>query len=412
MEQRRVVITGIGLVTPLGLNVKDSWRRILAGESGVRLIDCFDTSNLLSKIAASISNFKAEDYISSREARKMDRFMQLGVAAASQAIKDSEWSPTREEDCDRTGVIIGAGIGGLKTIEVNAYNLYSNPQYKINPYYIPSTVINLVGGHVSVQYNFSGPNSAISTSCATGSHSIGDASRIIKYGDADVMVAGGVEAPITPTGVGGFTAVKALTSRYNDNPTAASRPWDKERSGFVIGEGAGIVVLEEYNHALKRGAKIYAELTGYGLTGDANHITTPNGRGAYRSMLNALKDSKIMPEQIDYINAHGTSTVIGDLVELNAVQELFQNNKLVKMSSTKSSIGHALGAAGGIEAIFTLLSIRDQVIPATLNLYNPIDEAKIDLVALRPKECKINYAISNSFGFGGTNASLVFKKHL
>lgn len=410
MTLRRVVVTGVGLMTSLGLDVNSSWTNILAGKSGVKNIDYFDTSKLSCKIASTIPDFNPENYIAARDIKKMDKFIHFGIAAATEAIEDSKWIPEDEESRHRTGVILGSGIGGLGTIESTSADFFRSEKIRVSPYYIPASLVNLLSGHVSIKYGFSGPNSAVSTACATGSHAIGDAARMIRYGDADVMIAGGAEAPVTPTGVAGFAAAKALTINYNDNPTKASRPWDKDRSGFVMGEGAGVVVLEEYEHALKRGAKIYAELIGYGLTGDAYHITTPNGIGAYRAMENALKDAKITPEQINYINAHGTSTQIGDSIELNSVQNLFKDAPNVLMSSTKSSIGHLLGAAGSVEAIFSILTIRDQIAPPTINLDNPIDEVFIDLVPHKPKEIKINYALSNSFGFGGTNASLVFKK--
>lgn len=410
ISKRRVVVTGVGLVTSLGLNTVNSWAGILTGKSGIKNIDYFDTSKLPCKIASTIPEFNPEDYVLARDIKKMDKFIHFGIAAAIEAIEDAKWEPEDEEGRDRTGVILGSGIGGLGTIEDTTIDFSSSEKGRVSPYYIPASLINLLSGHVSIKYGFSGPNSAVSTACATGVHAIGDAARMIKYGDADVMIAGGAESPITPTGIAGFASAKALTINYNDNPTIASRPWDKERSGFVMGEGAGVVVLEEYKHAIKRGAKIYAELIGYGLTGDAYHITTPNGRGAYRAMENALKDAKITPEEIDYINAHGTSTQIGDSIELHSVQTLFKNNNSVKMSSTKSSIGHLLGASGSVETIFSVLAIRDQIAPPTINLANPIDEAWINLVPNQAQETKIKYAISNSFGFGGTNASLVFKK--
>jgi 3-oxoacyl-[acyl-carrier-protein] synthase II len=407
---RRVVITGIGLVTSLGLNATDTWKNILAGKSGVKIIDYFDTEKLPCKIASTIPNFNPENYISARDVKKMDKFIQFGIAAAIEAVEDAKWLPEDEESRFRTGVMLGSGIGGLSTIESTSVDFHNSEKGRVSPYYIPASLVNLLSGHVSIKYGFAGPNSAVSTACATGAHAIGDAMRIIKYGDADVMVAGGAEAPITPTGVAGFSAAKALTTSYNENPTKASRPWDKDRSGFVMGEGAGVVVLEEYEHAKKRGAKIYAELVGYGLTGDAYHITTPNGIGALRAIKNALNDAKVTPEQINYINAHGTSTQIGDSMELNTVQALFKNTPNIMMSSTKSSIGHLLGAAGSVEAIFSALAIRDQIAPPTINLENPIDEVVIDLIPNKAKEHKIDYVLSNSFGFGGTNASLVLKK--
>lgn len=407
---RRVVVTGLGLVSPVGLSVSDSWSAILNGVSGIKVIDYFDTAKLPCKIAGTIPNFVSENYIDPRDIRKMDKFIHFGIAASIEAVEDSGWMPEDEESKNRTGVLLGSGIGGLGTIENTSLEFHNSERGKVSPYFIPSCLVNLLSGHVAIKYGFMGPNHAVSTACATSAHAIGDAARIIKYGDADVMIAGGAEAPITPVGVAGFASARALAINYNDKPAEASRPWDKDHNGFVMGEGAGVVVLEEYEHAVKRGAKIYAELVGYGLTGDAYHITSPSGKGAYRAMENALKDAKITPEEVGYINAHGTSTKVGDVIELSAVQELFKNNSKVLMSSTKSSIGHLLGAAGSAEAIFSILALRDQVAPPTLNLHNPIDEAKIDLVPLKAKEAKLECALSNSFGFGGTNASLLFKK--
>lgn len=410
MSPRRVVITGIGMMTSLGLGAKDSWSGILESRSGVRNIDEFDTSKLPCKIASTISSFDPEHYIAARDIRKMDRFIHLGIAAAIEAIEDSSWQPEDEYARDRTGVMVGSGIGGLGMIENTSVEFHESERGKVSPYFIPASLINLLSGHISIKYGFSGPNSAVATACSTGAHAIGDAARMIKYGDADVMIAGGAEAPITPVGVAGFSAARALAITFNDKPTKASRPWDIDHAGFVMGEGAGVVVMEEYEHAVKRGAKIYAEIAGYGLTGDAFHMTSPNGRGASRAMNNALKDAKINPNQVDYINAHGTSTKMGDAIELGAVQTLFDENKSVKMSSTKSSIGHLLGAAGSVEAIFTTLAICDQVAPPTLNLHKPITEATMNLVPLTAQETKIKYALSNSFGFGGTNASLILRK--
>ena len=410
MSSRRVVITGIGLINSLALNAKDSWSGILSGKSGVKNITAFDTSKMPCKIASTVPEFNPEDYIPARDVRKMDRFIQLGIAAAIEAVEDSGWKPEDDVDKERTGVMLGSGIGGLGTIEETSIELRQSERGKVSPYFIPASLVNLISGHVSIKYGFAGPNSAVSTACSTGAHAIGDAARMIKYGDADVMVAGGAEAPVTPAGVAGFAAARALAIDFNDNPTHASRPWDQAHAGFVMGEGAGVVVVEEYEHAVKRGANIYAEIVGYGLTGDAFHITSPNGRGAFRAMENALKDAKVNPDQVNYINAHGTSTKIGDAIELTAVQTLFAGNESLKMSSTKSAIGHLLGAAGSTEAIFTVLAIREQVAPPTLNLHNPIEEVKMNLVPLTSQETKIEYALSNSFGFGGTNASLLFRK--
>lgn len=419
MVGRRVVVTGIGLITPLGIDVTSSWEGIIKAKSGIKKITSFDSSKLPCKIAGTIDRtegvgFNPENYIEPRDVRKMDIFIQFGIAAATQAIEDSGWLPQTEEDRDRTGVILGSGIGGLGTIEQTSLSFHApTSSGKVSPYFIPASLINLLSGHVSIKYGFTGPNHAVVTACSTGAHAIGDAARIIKYGDADVMIAGGAEAPVTPVGVAGFASAKALSTKYNDTPELASRPWDMDRDGFIMGEGSGVVVLEEYEHAKARGAKIYGEVAGYGLTGDAFHMTSPHpeGRGAYRAMVNALKDAGVDSSKIDYINAHGTSTQMGDTIELGAAQKLFyENNPKVLMSSTKSSIGHLLGAAGSVELILTLLAMRDQVAPPTLNLHKPVEEAKIDLVPLEAKNAKIDYAISNSFGFGGTNASLVVKR--
>ena len=410
MSTRRIVITGVGMLTSLALNTADTWSKILAGKSGVKNITSFDTEKIACKIASEIPEFNAENYINPGDVRKMDRFIHLGIAAAIEAVEDSNILPQSDYQKDRTGVMLGSGIGGLNMIEKTSIELHNSARGKVSPYFIPASLVNLLSGHVSIKYGFAGPNSAVATACSTGAHAIGDAARMIKYGDADVMIAGGAEAPITPTGVAGFVAARTLASSFNDKPTEASRPWDRDHDGFVIGEGAGVVVLEEYEHAKARGAKMYAEIIGYGLTGDAYHITSPNGRGAYRAMENALKDGKLNPVQVDYINAHGTSTKMGDGIELNAVQTLFVDNKNFSMSSTKSSIGHLLGAAGSVEAIFTALALRDQVAPPTINLHNPIEGVCIDLVPLKAKKREINYALSNSFGFGGTNASLLLKK--
>lgn len=418
---RRVVITGLGLVTPVGLNVKSSWDNIIKGVSGIKAIKEFDTSKLACKIAGLINNskengFKLEKFTPADDVNrlsKMDKFIHYGVAAATEAIEDSGWLPNDEKSRDRTGLILGSGIGGLKMIEDTSVKLHQENNGKVSPFFIPASLINLLSGLISIKYGFSGPNQAAVTACSTGAHAIGDAMRMIKHGYADVMIAGGAEAPVTPVGVAGFVAARALCTKYNDNPEKASRPWDKDRGGFVMGEGAGVIVLEEYEHAMRRAAKIYGEVIGYGSTGDAYHMTAPHpeGRGAYRAMHEALQDAGITPDMIDYINAHGTSTPIGDAIELNAVQKLFlETNPKVLMSSTKSSIGHLLGAAGSVEFIFGTLAIKDQIAPPTLNLENPMDEVKLDLVGLKAKKAKIDYVLSNSFGFGGTNASLVIKK--
>lgn len=406
-SRRRVVITGVGLINSLGLNARDSWQGILSSKSGIKNIPYFNTKYYPCKIASIVSSFNPEDYISPRDVRKMDKFIHFGIAAASEAVEDSGWLPKSELDKDNTGVILGSGIGGLGMIESTSIELNKSERCRISPHFIPASLVNLLSGHVSIKYGFSGPNSAVSTACSTGAHAIGDAARVIQYGDANVMIAGGAEAPITPVGVAGFAAAKALVTEFNDKPMQASRPWDKNHAGFVMGEGSGVVVLEEYQHAIKRGAKIYAELIGYGLTSDAFHITSPNGRGALKAMNNALKDAKVNATQVNYINGHGTSTKVGDNIELIAVQTLFKNNKYLKMSSTKSAIGHLLGAAGSVEVILTALAIRDQVAPPTLNLHNPIDDAKINLIPFYAQDTKIQYALTNSFGFGGTNASIL-----
>ena len=417
MSTRRVVITGIGLVTPLGVGVQSSWAGIIDSKSGIRQITSFDTTNFACKIAGMVdkseNGFNPENFIDQRSVHKMDLFIQYGIAAAIEAIEDSGWKVTDERSADRTGLILGSGIGGLGTIEETSIKLAKENLGKVSPFFIPASLINLLAGHVSIKYGFTGPNHAIVTACSTSAHAIGDAMRMIQYGNVDVMIAGGAEAPITPVGLAGFISARTLATKYNQAPETASRPWDQDRDGFVMGEGAGVIVLEEYEHAVARGAKIYAEIIGYGTTGDAYHITSPHpdGRGAYKAMANALDDAKINASQIDYINAHGTSTPIGDTIELLAVQKLFLDaNSKIMMSSTKSSTGHLLGATGGMELIFSILALRDQIVPPTLNLHKPVEEAKIDLVPLEAKKAKINYALSNSFGFGGTNASLIIKK--
>jgi 3-oxoacyl-[acyl-carrier-protein] synthase II len=415
-EERRVVITGMGLVTPLGLGLEAVWKDLLDGKSGAGPIQKFDTSDLPAKIACSIPRggaaplFNPDDWMLPKEQRRVDDFIVYGLAAAQQAVEDSGWMPTDEEALERTGVLIGSGIGGLGSIEDATITLVDKGPRRISPFFIPSALINLTSGHVSIKYGFTGPNHSVVTACSTGAHAIGDAMRIIKWGDADVMVAGGAEGAITRLGMAGFAACKALSTKYNDDPTKGSRPWDKGRDGFVMGEGAGIVVLEEFEHAKARGAKIYGEVLGYGMSGDAYHITAPaeDGSGAFRAMRAALKNSGLPRDEIDYLNAHGTSTPLGDEIEVGAVKRLYGDDAYnLSMSSTKSSIGHLLGAAGSVEAIFSVLAIRDGVAPATLNLEEPSESCDIDLVALQPKERKIRYAMSNSFGFGGTNASLI-----
>jgi 3-oxoacyl-[acyl-carrier-protein] synthase II len=418
-EQRRVVVTGVGAVTPLGCGIGPTWQRLVASESGIRKIEDFDTSDLASKVAAQVPRGNAEhalrpdDWVAPKDQRKMDDFILYALAAAGQAIEDSGWAPTTDKERERTGVIIGSGIGGLKTIAEAAVLLHEKGPRRISPFFIPSSLINLASGHVSIRHGFKGPNHAVVTACSTGAHAIGDASRMIGYGDADVMIAGGAEAAVCRIGIAGFSASRALSTAFNDEPPRASRPWDRDRDGFVMGEGAGIVVLEALDHAKARGAKIYAEIIGYGMSGDAHHITAPaeDGDGGFRSMRAALADAGCTVDDIDYINAHGTSTPLGDEIELGAVKRLFGQAayKLV-MSSTKSSIGHLLGAAGSVEAIFTILAIKNDLVPPTLNLDNPSEGCDLDLVPYKAKARTVNAALTNSFGFGGTNASLVFAK--
>jgi 3-oxoacyl-[acyl-carrier-protein] synthase II len=414
---RRVVVTGMGMVTPLGDGVDTNWRRLMAAESGIRAIQAFDTSDLATKIGGEVplgdkanGHFNADAYIAPKDQRKLDKFIVFGLAAAEQAVEDSGWKPQDEEGLNRTGVMIGAGIGGLQTIYETSLVLKERGPRRVSPFFIPSALINLASGQVSIKYGFKGPNHSVVTACATGAHALGDAARLIKWDDADVMVAGGAEAAICRIGIAGFNACKALSTDFNDTPTQASRPWDKRRDGFVMGEGAGCVVLEEYEHAKKRGAKIYAEIVGYGLSGDAYHITAPSedGDGAMRAMKAALRNAKLGTDQIDYVNAHGTSTM-ADVIELGAVKRTFgQDAYKLSMSSTKSATGHLLGAAGAIEAIYAIRSITDQAVPPTLNLDEPEEGCDIDLVPKQAKQRKVRHALSNSFGFGGTNASLIF----
>lgn len=418
---RRVVITGMGMITSLGVGVEENWRKLISGKSGISNIQRFDASNLPCKVAGEIKHgqgdglFDPSKYLSVKDLKKMDYFITYGMIAAIAAIEDSGWLPNSQEDLDMTGVLIGSGIGGLPGIEETSISLAESPDKRISPFFIPASLINLVSGNLSIKYGFSGPNHAVVTACSTGAHAIGDAARLIQYGDADVMVAGGTEGAICNVGMAGFAAAKALSTGFNDMPDKASRPWDRDRDGFVMGEGAGIVVLEELEHAKKRGAKIYGEIVGYGLTGDGYHITAPHpeGRGGFRAMQMAMKRTGLGTDQVDYVNAHGTSTPMGDEIELGSVQRLFGDNaKKMMMSSTKSSIGHLLGAAGSVEAIYSLLAIRDNIAPPTLNLENQPEGTIIDLVAKKAKEKKIDVALSNSFGFGGTNASLIFKRYV
>lgn len=408
---RRVVVTGLGLVTPLGIGVEASWNALIEGKSGIGPISHFDASQLPVRIAGEVKDFDPAQYIEPKEIKKMDRFIHFAMAASSMAVEDSGIKIT-EENAERVGVIIGAGMGGLPAIEYY-HKIYLEKGYRrISPFFIPMLIINLASGNVSIRYGAKGPNSAAVTACATGSHSIGDAFKIIQRGDADVMIAGGTESVITPLGIGGFAVMKALSTR-NDEPERASRPFDAERDGFVMGEGAGILILESLDNALKRGAKIYAEIVGYGMSSDAYHITTPapEGEGAARCMMAALKDAKVRPEELNYINAHGTSTKYGDELETFAIKKVFGEHAYkLCVSSTKSMTGHLLGAAGGVEAVFTVLSIQNDIVPPTINLENPDPECDLDYVPHKARRVEVEYAMSNSFGFGGTNACLLFKK--
>ncbi len=411
MSKRRVVITGMGMVSPVGLSVKESWDNILAGKSGIAPITHFDTSGFATTFGGSIKNFDVTDYIKAKDAKKMDPFIHYGIVASMEAMKDSGLEVT-EENAERIGVAVGSGIGGLPGIEKgNEAYLKGGPR-KISPFFVPSNIINMISGHVSIMYGLKGPNIALVTACATGTHSIGDAARLIEYGDADVMVAGGAEMATSPCGLGGFASARALSTR-NDDPEAASRPWDVDRDGFVLSDGAGVVVLEEYEHAKARGAKIYAEVAGYGMSGDAYHMTLPakGGEGAMRCMNNAMRNAAINSDQVNYINAHGTSTPAGDKAETDAAKGAFGDYAYkIAMSSTKSMTGHLLGAAGGIEAIFTALAVHQQVAPPTINIFNQDPECDLDYVPNTAREMEINYALSNSFGFGGTNGTLILAK--
>jgi 3-oxoacyl-[acyl-carrier-protein] synthase II len=416
---RRVVVTGLGMVTPLACGVEETWARLLNGESGARKIEKFEVSDLPAKIACQIprgdgagGTYDPDQWMEPKEQRKVDEFITYAMCAATQAIKHSGWKPSTAEERTRTGVMIGSGIGGLAGIAETAIVLKEKGPRRVSPFFIPGRLINLASGYVSITHGLTGPNHAVVTACSTGAHAIGDAARLIALDDADVMLAGGTESPIVRISIAGFAACRALSTGFNDEPTRASRPYDKDRDGFVMGEGAGVVVLEEYEHARRRGATIYAELIGYGLSGDAHHITAPaeDGAGAFRCMAMALKRAGISPTEIDYINAHGTSTPLGDEIELGAVQRIVGNAAgKIAMSSTKSSIGHLLGAAGAVEAIFSVLAIRDDVAPPTINLDNPSVETAIDLVPHKARKREINTVLSNSFGFGGTNASLIFR---
>jgi 3-oxoacyl-[acyl-carrier-protein] synthase II len=417
---RRVVVTGMGMVTPLACGVEATWARLIAGESGARKIDTFDVSDITCKIAGMIpygdgsnGTYNPDQWMEPKEQRKVDKFIVYAMCAAKQALEHAGWKPSTPDEQYATGVMIGAGIGGVEGIADTAITLHERGPRRVSPFFIPGRIINLASGYVSIVHGLKGPNSAVVTACSTGSHAIGDAGRMIALGDADIMVAGGTESPVNRISLAGFAAVRALTTGFNDTPTKASRPYDRDRDGFLMGEGAGVVVLEEYEHAKARGAKMYAELIGYGMSGDAFHITAPasDGDGAFRCMTAAVKRAGIAPGDIDYINAHGTSTPLGDEIELGAVQRLVGNAaSRMSMSSTKSSIGHLLGAAGAVEAIFSILAMRDNIAPPTLNLDNPSVETPIDLVPHRARKREISVVLSNSFGFGGTNASLIFRR--
>ena len=419
MEMRRVVVTGMGIASPLGLGVEHVWTRLTNACSGIAAIQSFDVKDLPAKVAGQVpagtrseGGLTLDEWIPHKDQRKMDRFIHLGLVAATEAVEDSGWMPEDEDDRCATGVMIGSGIGGLQTIYEASVQVHEGKVRRLSPFFIPSALINLVSGHLSIKYGFKGPNHSAVTACATGVHAIGDASRLIALGDAEVMVAGGSEAAVCPLGIGGFCASRALSTGFNDEPTRASRPWDKDRDGFVMGEGAGVVVLEEYEHAKRRGARIYAEIVGYGLSGDAHHITAPaeGHEGAFRAMKAAFRSGGIAPDEVQYINAHGTSTPLGDDLELEAVERFFGAAAgSIAMSSTKSAIGHLLGAAGAVEGIFSILAIRDGVAPPTLNLDAPSRTSVIDRVANVAQERPIRTALSNSFGFGGTNASIIFR---
>ncbi|MGO2132222.1 MAG: beta-ketoacyl-ACP synthase II [Halomonas sp.] len=411
MARRRVVVTGLGLVTPLGNTVEDTWEQLIAGKSGIAPIDSFDVSGFNTRFGGSVKDFDIGGYLNPKDARKMDLFIQYGVAAGAQAISDAGIE-CNESNAHRIGVAIGSGIGGLPMIEHNHNALLKGGARRISPFFVPGSIINMISGNLAIQHGFRGPNIAITTACTTGTHNIGYSARTIAYGDADVMVCGGAEMATTPLGLGGFSAARALSSR-NDDPEAASRPWDRDRDGFVLSDGAGIMVLEEYEHAKARGAHIYAELTGFGMSDDAFHMTAPpeDGQGAAASMSNAINDAGIAPESIDYINAHGTSTAAGDLAESRAIERVMGGAaKRVAVSSTKSMIGHLLGAAGAVEAIFCVLAIRDQMAPPTINLDNPQEGCSLDYVPHTARQMKIDVTLSNSFGFGGTNGTLIFSK--
>ena len=413
MTRRRVVVTGLGCISPVGNTVSEAWSNLIAGQSGIGPITRFDATAMSCRIAGEVKNFDLESYISAKEARTMDRFIHYGIAAAAQAIQDAGL-PTGdalgEEEACRTGVVIGSGIGGLPLIEETHIEYVARGARRISPFFVPASIINMISGHVSMRHGYKGPNLAVVTACTTGLHSIGEAGRLIEYGDADVMIAGGSEGTVSPLGVGGFAAMRALSTR-NDDPAAASRPWDKDRDGFVLGEGAGVMVLEEYEHAKARGAKIYAELGGYGMSADAGHMTAPSMDGPRRAMLNAMRNAGVNVDQIDYLNAHGTSTPLGDINETHAIKAALGDHAYkTVVSSTKSMTGHLLGGAGGIESVFTVLALHHQKVPPTINLLNPDPECDLDYCANTARDLKIDVALKNNFGFGGTNGSLVFKR--
>ncbi|MBK6850137.1 MAG: beta-ketoacyl-ACP synthase II [Burkholderiales bacterium] len=413
MTRRRIVVTGLGLVTPVGNTVDESWSNLLAGRSGIASLQRFDPANLSVRFAGEVKGFKIDDYIPAKDARHMDAFIHFGIAAALQAVRDAglpEGAALTEEQSERIGVMVGSGIGGLPLIEETHIEYTARGARRISPFFVPASIINMISGHVSILCGYKGPNLAMVTACTTGLHSIGVAARLIDCGDADVMIAGGAESTISPLGIGGFAAARALSTR-NDDPAAASRPWDKDRDGFVLGEGGGVMVLEEYEHAKKRGARIYAELTGFGMSGDAYHMTAPNVDGPKRSMLNALRNAGVNADAVHYVNAHGTSTPLGDINETNAIKLAFGDaaKKLV-VNSTKSMTGHLLGGAGGIESVFTVLAVHHQISPPTINLQTPDPECDLDYCANTAREMRIDVAVKNNFGFGGTNGTLVFQR--
>ena len=413
MTRRRVVVSGLGLVSPVGVTVEEGWANLLAGRSGIALITKFDATGFACRIAGEVKGFKVEDYVSAKDARHMDTFIHYGLAAAIQAVRDAGLATNdalTEPEAERIGCVVGSGIGGLPLIEDTHSELVARGPRRITPFFVPASIVNMVSGHVSITFGFQGPNLSIATACTTGLHSIGEAGRLIEYGDADVMIAGGAEATISPLGVGGFAAARALSTR-NDDPQTASRPWDRDRDGFVLGEGAGVLVLEEYEHAKRRGATLYAELVGFGLGADAYHMTAPSVDGPKRTMRAALRNAGLAPDQLQYLNAHGTSTPIGDLNETNAIKLAFGDHaRSLVVNSTKSMTGHLLGGAGGIESVFTVLAVRHQVSPPTINIFNQDPECDLDFCANTARDMKIEYAMKNNFGFGGTNGTLIFKR--